>query len=186
MIEAAEQHGDDYDLSSLVAVSSTAAVFSPSVKDQFFARFPSLMITDAIGSSESGANGYVLVQPGNTTMKGGPTVTAVARHRRARRGPEAGRGRVGGDRQGRRAKATSPFATYKDEQKTAETFVTVSDGVRYAIPGDFATVEADGTITLLGRGSTVDQLRRREDLPRGGRGGGEVASRRCTTWSWSA
>src|SRR5207245_146806 len=39
-----------------------------------------------------------------------------------------------------------------DPQKTAETFVTV-DGVRYAIPGDHATVEADGTITLLGRGS---------------------------------
>jgi hypothetical protein len=41
---------------------------------------------------------------------------------------------------------------YKDEQKTAATFVTV-DGVRWALPGDYALVEADGTITLLGRGS---------------------------------
>ena len=37
--------------------------------------------------------------------------------------------------------------------KSAETFVTAPDGTRYSIPGDFATVEADGTITLLGRGS---------------------------------
>jgi acyl-CoA synthetase (AMP-forming)/AMP-acid ligase II len=45
-----------------------------------------------------------------------------------------------------------PVGYYKDPVKTAETFVTV-DGVRWSMPGDFATVEADGTVTLLGRGS---------------------------------
>src|SRR5437763_9187707 len=45
-----------------------------------------------------------------------------------------------------------PVGYYKDPEKTAATFIEV-DGVRYAMPGDFATVEADGTITLLGRGS---------------------------------
>jgi acyl-CoA synthetase (AMP-forming)/AMP-acid ligase II len=45
-----------------------------------------------------------------------------------------------------------PVGYYKDPEKTAATFVE-AEGVRYAIPGDFATVEADGTITLLGRGS---------------------------------
>jgi acyl-CoA synthetase (AMP-forming)/AMP-acid ligase II len=45
-----------------------------------------------------------------------------------------------------------PLGYYKDPVKTAETFVEVR-GVRYAMPGDYATVEADGTITLLGRGS---------------------------------
>ncbi len=45
-----------------------------------------------------------------------------------------------------------PIGYYKDPEKTAATFLTV-DGKRYSIPGDFATVEADGTITLLGRGS---------------------------------
>jgi acyl-CoA synthetase (AMP-forming)/AMP-acid ligase II len=49
-------------------------------------------------------------------------------------------------------KGNIPLRYLKDEQKTAETFVE-ADGVRYAIPGDFATVETDGTITLLGRGS---------------------------------
>ena len=46
-----------------------------------------------------------------------------------------------------------PLEYYKDPEKTAETFVTAPDGTRYSIPGDFATLEADGTITLLGRGS---------------------------------
>jgi 3-oxocholest-4-en-26-oate---CoA ligase len=50
-------------------------------------------------------------------------------------------------------KGNIPLEYYKDPVKTAETFVTDARGVRYAIPGDFATVEADGTITLLGRGS---------------------------------
>jgi fatty-acyl-CoA synthase len=45
-----------------------------------------------------------------------------------------------------------PLGYYKDETKTATTFRTV-DGVRYSIPGDYATVDADGTIQLLGRGS---------------------------------
>jgi acyl-CoA synthetase (AMP-forming)/AMP-acid ligase II len=45
-----------------------------------------------------------------------------------------------------------PVGYFKDEKKTAETFKTIN-GVRYAIPGDYAEVEADGTVTMLGRGS---------------------------------
>ncbi len=45
-----------------------------------------------------------------------------------------------------------PIGYYKDPEKTAATFIEL-DGVRYSMPGDYATVEADGTITLLGRGS---------------------------------
>ena len=45
-----------------------------------------------------------------------------------------------------------PIGYYNDPEKTAEVFITV-DGVRYVMPGDFATVEADGSVTLLGRGS---------------------------------
>ena len=49
-------------------------------------------------------------------------------------------------------KGNIPVGYYKDEKKTAETFKTIN-GVRYAIPGDYAEVEADGSVTLLGRGS---------------------------------
>src|SRR4029078_13157781 len=45
-----------------------------------------------------------------------------------------------------------PVGYFKDEKKTAETFKTIN-GVRYAIPGDYAEVEADGTVTLLGLAS---------------------------------
>ena len=46
----------------------------------------------------------------------------------------------------------TPIGYYKDPEKTARTF-RVIDGVRYVIPGDWCTVEADGALTLLGRGS---------------------------------
>ena len=47
-----------------------------------------------------------------------------------------------------------PLGYYKDPERSAQTFIEV-DGTRYTIPGDFATVEADGQVTLLGRGSIV-------------------------------
>ena len=47
---------------------------------------------------------------------------------------------------------STPIGYYKDEAKSAATFVEI-DGRRYSMPGDYATVEADGTLTLLGRGS---------------------------------
>ncbi|MHB8669270.1 MAG: acyl-CoA synthetase [Acidimicrobiales bacterium] len=141
------------DLSSLVVLSSTAAVFSPTVKDQFFEHLPDLIMSDAIGSSESGANGYTLVQAGRTAMQGGPTVTAVLDTvvLDDRLKPvEPGSGIIG-----RIARSGNiPLGYYKDPEKTAQTFVTV-DGVRYAMPGDFAKLEEDGTITLLGRGSVM-------------------------------
>ena len=47
-----------------------------------------------------------------------------------------------------------PIGYYKDEEKTGKTFRTI-DGVRYSVPGDYAQVNADGTLHLLGRGSVV-------------------------------
>jgi acyl-CoA synthetase (AMP-forming)/AMP-acid ligase II len=46
----------------------------------------------------------------------------------------------------------TPIGYYKDPEKSAAVFPVI-DGVRYSLPGDFATVETNGTITLLGRGS---------------------------------
>jgi acyl-CoA synthetase (AMP-forming)/AMP-acid ligase II len=60
----------------------------------------------------------------------------------------------GDDRLGRLARGGNiPIGYYKDPEKTAKTFVTAADGNRYVVPGDVARVEADGAITLLGRGS---------------------------------
>jgi acyl-CoA synthetase (AMP-forming)/AMP-acid ligase II len=151
LVEAYEAAGSIYDHSSLVAVTSTAAVFSPSVKDDFLRLFPDLVVTDAIGSSETGGQGVTFVRAGHTAMKGGPTVSAISDTvvlDEDGREVAPGSGVVGKVAR----KGNIPIGYYRDPAKTEATFVTYN-GVRYAIPGDFAMVEADRTITLLGRGS---------------------------------
>ncbi len=151
MLDALDAAGAEYDLSSLFAISSSAVLFSQTCKDRFLDLLPNLVITDAIGSSESGGNGLTMVSRG-TVMKGGPTVTAsrdavVLDDDLRPIGP--GSGIVG-----RLARSGNiPLGYLNDPVKTAATFVTGADGVRYVIPGDYATIEADGSLTLLGRGS---------------------------------
>jgi 3-oxocholest-4-en-26-oate---CoA ligase len=152
-LEELERQGDELDLSAFLALSSSAAVFSPTVKERFLERFPNLVITDSIGATESGFNGIITVGKDNTAMKGGgPTVapgpdTVVLDD--DLRPVEPGSGVVGKVARG----GNIPLGYYKDPVKTAETWITAADGQRYAMPGDFATVEDDGSITLLGRGS---------------------------------
>jgi acyl-CoA synthetase (AMP-forming)/AMP-acid ligase II len=152
MVEELEANFDKIDVSTLLSVSSSAATFSPSVKDKFFDLLPDLFITDSIGASESGANGSALITKGNTEMKGGPTVNrgvdAVVLDEDLNE-IEPGTGVMGKVAR----KGNIPIGYYKDEKKTAETFVTGPTGVRYSMPGDFAILEDGGTITLLGRGS---------------------------------
>ena len=156
MIEALEEleaGGElgDLDLSCLFVVASTAAIFSPTVKDRYLERFPDLMVIDAIGSSETGSNGMRMVGKGDTQNKGGgPTVQAA---RDAVVLDEA-YNEVAPGVQGRLARRGNvPIAYYKDPEKSAATFVTGPTGARYALAGDEAILEEDGTITLLGRGS---------------------------------
>jgi acyl-CoA synthetase (AMP-forming)/AMP-acid ligase II len=139
-----------YDLSSLYLLASTAALFSPSIKEKFLELLPNRVITDSIGSSETGFGGTSIVAKG-AHQAGGPRVTIdkwtvvldddgnEVQPGSGVRGVIAKRGHV-------------PVGYYKDEKKTAETFRTIN-GVRYAIPGDYAQVEEDGTVTMLGRGS---------------------------------
>ena len=152
LVDALNAPGAAFDTSSLFALGSTAAIFSPSVKDDFLRLFPNLVVSDAIGSSETGMNGITSVQPGKTGMKGGPTVTpqpdTVVLDDELNELPP-GSGQVG--RLAR--KGNIPVGYLNDPVKTAETFVTAPNGTRYSMPGDAAIHEADGTITLLGRGS---------------------------------
>jgi len=140
-----------YDTSSLIAVSSTAAVFSPSVRDEFMELLPNVYFTEAIGSSETGFSGMSAISKGSGQKGGGPNVqlgrdTIVI-------GDDGKPVSPGSGEVGRVARSGNvPLGYYKDPGKTAQTFVTIND-VRYSIPGDFAMVEADGTMTLLGRGS---------------------------------
>src|SRR5262249_4824614 len=46
-----------------------------------------------------------------------------------------------------------PIGYWKDPVKTASTFRVDRDGVRWVVPGDYATIDADGRVVLFGRGS---------------------------------
>lgn len=138
------------DLSQLFLLSSTAALFSPSLKERFLELLPNRVITDSIGSSETGFGGTSIVAKG-ATQAGGPRVSIDKRT--VVLDDEGNEVQPGSGVRGIIAKRGNiPVGYYKDEKKTAETFRTIN-GVRYAIPGDYATVEADGTVTMLGRGS---------------------------------
>lgn len=150
LLDALEGTVVDRDLSALFLLASTAALFSPSLKERFLELLPNRVITDSIGSSETGFGGTSIVAKGQT-QAGGPRVsidknTTVldddgneVQPGSGVRGVLAKRGNI-------------PIGYYKDDEKTRQTFRTIN-GVRYAIPGDYATVEADGTVTMLGRGS---------------------------------
>jgi acyl-CoA synthetase (AMP-forming)/AMP-acid ligase II len=138
-----------YDTSSLVSLNSTAALFSPAVKEACTTALPNVFLSEAIGSTETGFAGIAFVSA-DDEQRGGPTVTA---------GPdvividEAG-GVCGPGQTGKLARGGHvPLGYYNDPVKTAQMFAEV-DGKRYAVPGDWARVEEDGTITLLGRGNT--------------------------------
>jgi len=140
----------DYDLSSLFLLASTAALFSPSIKERLLELLPNRVITDSIGSSETGFGGTSIVAK-DAPHAGGPRVTID--HRTVVLDEEGNEVKPGSGVRGLIAKKGNiPVGYYKDEKKTAETFKTFN-GVRYAIPGDYALVEEDGSVTMLGRGS---------------------------------
>jgi fatty-acyl-CoA synthase len=146
LAEALARAPGAYDISSLAAVSSGGARFSDTVKAELGVQLPNVMIMDQFGSSESGAQGTISGGgdgPRFTMNKD----TAVLDDDLQPLHP--GDGRIG--RLARRGHV--PIGYFKDEAKTAATFPVDADGVRWSIPGDLATVEADGSITVHGRGS---------------------------------
>ncbi|MFI5397976.1 MAG: acyl-CoA synthetase [Candidatus Binatia bacterium] len=155
LIEALSEPGVSYDLSSVMIITSTAAILSPSVKAQYLERFPNAMLMDAVGSSEQGFTGMSTVtkeslehtdtQRRGVRIRPGRDVEVLDENFK----PVApGSGAIGKLARG----GNIPIGYYKDPQKTADTFIEI-EGKRWSIPGDYATVEADGTIVMLGRGS---------------------------------
>jgi len=153
ILRALEAEPDRWDISSLRVIVSSGVMWSKETKDGLLRHNDRLIMVDALGSSEAigmatntttsesvsdpnrqtaqfqlGPNTRVITDDGNDVVPGS-----------GERGRVALRGRT-------------PIGYYKDEAKSAETFVIIG-GERYSIPGDYATVEVDGTVALLGRGS---------------------------------
>ncbi len=141
----------DYDLSSLMAITNGGAPLSPTVRDRLLAALPSLMIMDAVGASESGA------QMTTIATKGAETAAATFTPLDDTTVVSADLSRVlqPGDEQGWLARRVYvPLGYLGDAEKTARTFPTI-DGVRWSIPGDRARLLPDGRIELLGRDSVT-------------------------------
>ena len=154
MLDALEagnpETGEPYQHSNLWAMASSAALFSPALKDKFMEHLPNTVITDSIGSSETGFGGLSIAAKG-ATHTGGPRVKIDAATEVLDEDGNPvtpGSGQVGILAR----KGHIPLGYYNDPVKTAATFKEFN-GIRYSIPGDFARVEEDGTVTMLGRGS---------------------------------
>jgi fatty-acyl-CoA synthase len=149
ILRALDAAPNRWDLSSLFIITSSGVMFSEPTKQGLIKHVPTMMIVDAFSSSEAVGMGQSVSSAGGTAdtakfMVGENTrVVDDTGHDVKPGSGEIGRVAVGG---------FQPIGYYKDEAKSAATFLTI-DGRRYSVPGDFAQVEADGTITLLGRGS---------------------------------
>ncbi len=146
MAEALAEPGASYDTSSLMVLTTGGAIFSESVQEQLRQYLPKTVFINAFGVSEAGHQGMGVGGSGARPRFTVEANTAVLDDNLRPVAP--GSGVVG--RLARRGRM--PLGYYKDAEKTAATFVTV-DGVRWVMPGDMAVVEADGSVTLLGRGS---------------------------------
>jgi fatty-acyl-CoA synthase len=149
-LDEAIAKGTPYDASSLKMIASSGVMWTSEVKEALLDRIEHVVLLDAMGSSE-GSMGTSI------SMKGVPPKTAkfaVAPTTKVftddDREVQPGSGEIGKVAAG----GAVPIGYYKDPEKSSKTFRTIN-GVRYSFPGDMATVEADGSLTLLGRGSQV-------------------------------
>jgi acyl-CoA synthetase (AMP-forming)/AMP-acid ligase II len=151
MLAALDAYPGRWDLSKLIVINSSGVMWSQEVKDGLLRHLPGVVLFDSLGSSEA------VGMAASVSASGAPAETARFSVGEGVRvlGPddrdvEPGSGQVGVIA----LKGYVPVGYYKDPEKTARTFRSL-DGSRYTIPGDYATVDADGTIHLLGRGSVV-------------------------------
>lgn len=149
MLEVLDANPGRWDLSSVVQMGSSGVMWSQENKEGLLEHIPQMLITDSFGSSEAVGMGA------SVSAKGAPARTAqfalgpncVVFHEDGRRvepgSGERGLVAVGG---------AIPLGYYKDEEKTKATF-RMFEGRRWTVPGDWAEVNTDGTLHLLGRGS---------------------------------
>ena len=151
ILAALDAEPDRWDLSSLKIMLSSGVMWSQATKDGLLRHHDRMLLVDTLGSSEAiGMATSVSTGSGTTSA---PTATFTL-------GPDtrvvADDGTLvapGEDRIGKLAiRGHVPIGYYKDPVKSAETFVRI-DGDSYSMPGDYARVELDGTLILLGRGS---------------------------------
>jgi len=149
LLDALEREPSACDTSSLAAIASGGALFSPATKERLARLLPGKLAIDGLGSSETGTVGNEVGQGSGTGRARFRVNAETAVLDDALRAVTPGSDVVG--RLARRGRV--PLRYHKDPIKSASTFVEI-DGERWALPGDLATVAADGSVVLLGRAST--------------------------------
>ncbi len=149
LVEYLRDHAGEHDLSSVRLINSAGAMWSEHFKQAIFEFFPSASISDNLGSSEGSGLGTSVrgkTDPGETgRFKASDNVKLLREDL-----TEIERG---SDEAGLLAlRGALPIGYYKDPEKTAATFPVI-DGVRYSMAGDWCRIDADGNMTLLGRGN---------------------------------
>lgn len=150
VLDAESETGTTRDLSSIRHIVSGGAVLSAESKRRLLDRFSGVRIIDVLGSTESGRQG-IASAAGDSTGNTGRFVsadTAKVLNEDLTRVLRPGEDAIGWLTQSGRV----PLGYMNDPDKSARTFPVV-DGVRYAVAGDRARVDADGAIELLGRDS---------------------------------
>ena len=146
-----EIEAGNYDLSNLFTITNGGAPLSPTVRMRILAAVPHLMLLDAVGASESGAQMSTMTTAGAEATP----ATFTPQFDTAVVSAELDRVLQPGEGQGWLARRDLiPLGYLGDEAKTARTFPTI-DGVRWSVPGDRADVLPDGRIQLLGRDSVT-------------------------------
>lgn len=138
-------HPGRWSLETLVHVGSGGAVFSQAVQQSLRASLPRLHTSSSLGTTESGTLGAGAAEGGGL-MRFPPRAdihVVCDGERYAKPGEDGVLARSG----------PLPQGYFGDPERTARTFITL-DGKRLAITGDFARLELDGSVTVLGRGST--------------------------------
>jgi fatty-acyl-CoA synthase len=149
ILDALDAEPGGYDLSSVIMMSSSGVMWAQDNKEGLLRHLPQAALFDSFGSSEAVGMGASVSTAGGASQTArfqiGPAC-AVFNDEGERVVPGSGeRGMVA-------VSGFIPLGYYKDEAKTAQTFRTY-EGQRWTVPGDWAEVNDDGTLVLLGRGS---------------------------------
>jgi 3-oxocholest-4-en-26-oate---CoA ligase len=150
MVDALDAQPGRWDLSRLKVVSSSGMAWSAAVKERLLVHAPNALLIDFLNASEASGMGRSLTSKrraaSGARFQLGKNACVIDDEGRPLAPGSGVAGRLA-------VRGHIPLGYYKDPVKTAATFPVIG-GVRHSVPGDLATVEADGTITLLGRGST--------------------------------
>ena len=152
LLAALDAEPDRWDVSSLRIMTSSGVMWSAPVKQGLLAHAPRLLCVDTLGSSEAVGMALSVASADGERGRAGTAAFTLSDDTKVLT-DEGHEVRPGSGEIGMIAmRGRVPVGYHKDPEKSAATFREFG-GSRWSMPGDYATIDADGTLRLLGRGS---------------------------------